>query len=92
MALANPRHLYLVIHTPVELARPVVIHAARSCSHYDKLFADYVRRTEEARVRGESRYLMSKVEMQRWTPFFPCGLRAQVVPFTIHPQLLTRLE
>ena len=83
------RSFYLLIHTPVELARPVCLSVFRKSPHYDSLFEQYTKNVEEERKRlGTQRYLMSKQEVQKWTPFFPAGLRAQIVAVTLRPDEL----
>jgi hypothetical protein len=79
------RRCYMLIHTPVELARPVIIHVAPACKYTNTLFHQYVEKTEAARQNGESRYLMSKREIEKWTPFFPTGARVQALEMDIRP-------
>jgi len=78
------RRCYLLIHTPVELARPVIIHIAPACKYTNTLFHQYVEKTEAARQNGESRYLMRKREIEKWTSDIPVGPRVQVVDFSIN--------
>ena len=83
------RSFYLLLHTPVELARPVCIGVFRKSPRYDRLFEQYAQNVEEERKRlGTQRYLMSKKEVEKWTPYFPAGLRAQIVPITLKPEEL----
>jgi hypothetical protein len=82
------RPFYLLIHTPVELARPVSLGVYRSSTRYDALFMDYAVAASLARSSGETKYLMSKNEIQRWTPAIPAGPRVQAVAFTIYEHQL----
>lgn len=83
------RSFYLLLHTPVELARPTVLGVFRTDSYYNRLYADYVRRVEEERkAHGTQSYLMSKQEVQKWTPYMPAGLRAQLVKLELMPHEL----
>ena len=79
------RRCYLLLHTPVDLARPVIIHVTPACKHTDKLFSKYIEKTEEARKKGESRFFMPKQDIEKWTPFFPTGARVQAVELDIRP-------
>ena len=78
------RRCYLLIHTPVELGRPIAIHVARSCEYHDEFFNQYLLNAEASRKNGESRYLMSKPEIEKWTSYIPVGPRVQVVDFSIN--------
>ena len=81
------RSFYLLLHTPVELARPVCLGVFRQSARYDRLFKQYAQNVEEARkTHGTQRYLISKQEVEKWTPYFPTGLRAQVVAVTLKPE------
>jgi hypothetical protein len=83
------RSFYLLLHTPVELARPMVLGVFRTDTYHNRLYADFVRRVEEERTKnGTQRYLMSKQEVQKWTPYMPAGLRAQLVRLDLLPHEL----
>jgi hypothetical protein len=79
------RRYYLLINTPVELVRPYVMHMTRQTPRTDKLFKDYMMKVEEARKQGSQTYLMSKQDVQKWTAFFPAGLRVQALSLEIRP-------
>ena len=82
--MALPRRLYLLIHTPVELARPTCLGLFRDSPRNVALYNDFVRNAEAARSQhGVQNYLMSKDEAQKWTPYLPSGLRAQIMPVQI---------
>jgi hypothetical protein len=85
MASKIIRPFYLLLQTPTELARPVVYYAVRATRRTDALFDDYIKQTEQARLEGQSTYYMSKNEIQKWTPYVPCGPRMQVVAFDTRP-------
>lgn len=88
MSKALGRSFYLLIHTPVELARPICLGVFRKSPRNDGLFEQYMKNVEEARkTHGTQRYLMSKQEVQKWTPYFPTGLRAQIVYVTLTEDL-----
>lgn len=89
MSKAVGRSFYVLLHTPVELARPVCLYVFRQSTYYDRLFEQYTMNVEEERKKnGTQRYLMSKQEVQKWTPYFPAGLRAQLVDVHLPPRLL----
>ena len=87
--MSFPRRFYVLLHTPVELARPTSLGIFRSCARNDALFEEFVNNVEyDRRVHGIRNYNMTKVEAQKWTPYLPTGLRAQVVQIVIPPYLL----
>lgn len=79
-----PTRLYMLIHTPIELARPVCLGIFRSHLRNDKLYAEYVKNAEQARqVHDVRTYWMPKDMAQKWTPYLPSDLRAQLVPIVL---------
>lgn len=78
------RRCYLLLHTPVELGRPIVIHVARTCNRNDELFQQYLLNAETAHKTHQVPYLLSKSEIQKWTPYIPAGPRIQVVDLAVN--------
>jgi hypothetical protein len=74
------RHrLYLLIHTPTELARPVQMGFTPQTEYYNSLFENYHEKVTKERLAGGSRAYLSKRDIERWGFFPPCGARVQVM-------------
>ena len=73
------RRFYLLTHTPVELARPVVMCVERATGHTDALFYDYKIKTEQERKQGSQNVYLSKRDIEKWHCWPPCGSRVQVI-------------
>ncbi len=74
------RPFYILIHTPVELARPIQLGVFRTSAYYQRLYEEYRQAAEaERKAHGTQHYFMPKQMAQNWTPYLPSGLRAQIL-------------
>ena len=73
------RSAYLLIHTPVDIARPLQLGFVESNKSNDALFEKYAQHVEENRKAGVSRTYLSKRDIERWIFFPPCGPRVEVI-------------
>jgi hypothetical protein len=80
------RRVYLLIHTPTELARPVQMGFVWKDAWSDGLFKKYQNETEENRKAGGSICHLSKRSIERWGFFPPCGARVQVLEVELPSQ------
>ena len=80
------RVLYMIIHTPVELGRPVQVGYVPKAEWSDKLFKTYMADVEENRKLGGGRITLSKRDIERWGFFPPCGARFEVIEVELPPE------
>ena len=83
-----PRRLFLILNTPVELARPVQLSLRLPTPKTEALFAQYVAYTEEQRKLGDLNPCMRKEDVYKWIRSPPCGPRVRIVEVFIDPDRL----
>ena len=80
--------LFLLLHTPTEIARPLQMGLVRAEPWSQALFAEYAAEVEESRKRGHSCSMLTKRSIERWGFNPPCGARVQVVEISLPDDLL----
>jgi hypothetical protein len=81
--MSTSRRIYLLIHTPVELGRPVQAGFIFRAKWSNALFDEYKQKVEENRAAGASITHLSKRDVERWG-FNPVpGPRYQVVDIEV---------
>ncbi len=83
---SKARRLYLLLHTPVELGRPVQMGFVYPDAWSTPLFEKYAAAVEENRKRGGSVSHLSKRDIERWGFWPPCGARVQVMEVELPPE------
>ncbi len=83
---SKARRVYLLIHTPTELGRPVQMGFAPQAVWSNALFQGYMAKVEENRKAGGSVTHLSKRDIERWGFFPPCGARVQVMEVGVPSQ------
>lgn len=77
------QRLYMLIHTPVHIGRPVFMGTVEHAEWSNALFEKYMADVERSRQAGGSYSYISKRDIERWGFFPPCGARVQVVDVEI---------
>jgi hypothetical protein len=80
---AVARRVYLLIHTPTEMGRPVQMGFVYPDAWSNKLFEKYKGEVEENRKKGGSVTHLWKKDIERWGFFPPVGPRVQVLEVEI---------
>lgn len=83
-----PRRLFLITHTPVELARPIQLGLRLPTPRTEEMFARFAAHVEEQRVLGASNPYMKKEEVYKWVTMPPCGPRVRIVEVFLDPDRL----
>lgn len=76
---------YLLIHTPVHLARPVQLGLVEASAWSEALFQKYAAQVEANRQAGAGSAYLSKRDIERWGFWPPCGARVQVLELYLGP-------
>ena len=71
--------MYLLIHTPTHMGRPVPVGYVPITQWSYPLFQKYISDTNENREAGGSITHLSKRDIERWGFMPPCGARFQVM-------------
>lgn len=71
--------MYLLLHTPVHIGRPLQVGLVEKNKWSQPLFDKYVIKCEENRKAGGSRLHLTKKEIEQWGFDPPCGARFEVV-------------
>lgn len=85
------KSMYLLIHTPVHVGRPLQVGFVPKATWSTKLFDEYQKNAELNRVAGGSRLHLRKREIEQWGFMPPCGARFEVieveVPMPVEPEM-----
>ena len=71
--------MYLLMHTPVHIHRPLQVGFVEKATWSDELFEKYMEDCEKNRKAQCGRHYLSKREIERWGFMPPCGARFEVV-------------
>ncbi len=82
--------MYAVIHSPTEMARPIVLCVRKADAWSTPLFEKYVKEAAETVKKhgGGNREMLSKKDIERWGCHVPVGARAQVIEFEVPKVIL----
>lgn len=83
---SKARRLYLLLHTPTELGRPIQMGFVYPDEWSTSLFKKYETHVEENRKAGGYVTHLSKRDIERWGFFPPVGPRVQVVEVHLPPE------
>lgn len=78
--------IYLLIHTPTELGRPIQMGFVYPATWSNALFKKYKAQVEENRKAGGYVTHLSKRDIERWGFFPPVGPRVQVMEVDVPTQ------
>ena len=78
------RSIYLLLHTPVHIYRPLQVGFVEKAPWSDELFEKYMRGVEENRKAQCGRHYLSKKDIERWGFMPPCGARFEVVELDLN--------
>ncbi len=82
--------MYAVIHSPTEMARPIVLGVYKSNAWTRPLFEKYVNDAQDTvnKFGGGNREMLSKKDIEKWCCHVPVGARVQVIEFEIPKVIL----
>lgn len=73
------RTVYMLLHTPVHIGRPVLAGLVPKTEWSEPLFKEYLQDVERTRKAGGGRTHLTKRQIERWGFFPPCGARFEVM-------------
>jgi len=73
------RRMYLLVHTPTHIGRPLQVGWVEKNKWSDDLFDKYVQNVESNRKLGGYKYHLRKREIEQWGFNPPCGARVEVI-------------
>ena len=74
------RVVYMLIHTPVHIGRPLQVGFVPKTAWSEPLFKEYQEEVERNRkAGGGGRTHLTKRQIERWGFFPPCGARFEVI-------------